>query len=85
MVVIDNPDANRFEVHEEGEIAVLDYERRGRTIVFTHTLVPESLRGRGIATELARAGLESARKEGLAIVAQCPVVREYLRKHQDAI
>ena len=30
---------------------------------------------------LARAGLDSARKEGLTIVAQCPLVSEYLRRH----
>lgn len=85
MVVTQNPDANRFEVHEGNEVAVLDYQRRDNTIVFVHTFVPESLRGRGIATELARAGVEAARKEGLAIVAQCPVVREYLRQRQDAL
>jgi predicted GNAT family acetyltransferase len=81
MVVTNNRETSRFEAHEGDQVAFLEYQRRDNSIVFVHTFVPDSLRGRGIAGELARAGLESARAEGLAIVAQCPVVREYLRKH----
>jgi len=43
--------------------------------------VPQPFRGRGLATALAKAALEAARAEGLRVIAQCPFVRAYLRKH----
>jgi uncharacterized protein len=79
--VIDNRDANRFELSVEGQVAVLDYERKDGAMVFTHTEVPEQFRGRGYGGMLVKAGLDAARAEGLRIVAVCPYVRAYLRKH----
>ena len=82
VTVRDHPEANRFEAVVNGQIAVLEYERRPDKFVFLHTEVPESLRGQGIASQLAKAGLETARAEGLPIEARCPFVRAYLRKHR---
>jgi len=79
--VRDNRDASRFEVVSDGQISFLQYERRPKAFVILHTEVPEPLRGRGIASLLARTALQAARAEGLAIVVRCPFVREYLRKH----
>ena len=55
--------------------------RQSDVIVFVHTEVPESLRGRGIAGALAAFGIDAARREGLRIIAECPVVRKYLQTH----
>ena len=52
-------------------------------LIIDHTEVPESLRGRGIAQRLARAALEYAREQGLAVVPNCPFVRAYIRKHPE--
>jgi uncharacterized protein len=79
--VVDNRDANRFELSIEGHVAVLEYERKDGAMVFIHTEVPEPLRGRGQGEKLVEAGLAAARAEGLRIVAVCPYVRAYLRKH----
>ena len=84
LVVRDHPEASRFEAVIGGQVAFLQYERRPDAFVFLHTEVPESLRGRGIASLLAKAGLQSARAEGLPIVVRCPFVRAYVRKHPDA-
>ena len=84
LVVRDHREASRFEAIIDGHIAFLQYERRPDALVFLHTEVPEMLRGRGIANQLAKVGLQFARAEGLPIVVQCPFVRAYLREHPDA-
>ena len=81
MTVVDNPKANRFEVTVDGGTAFLTYERRPGIIVFVHTEVPPELRGHGLADALAETALKSARAEGLRIIAQCPFVRAYMKKH----
>jgi predicted GNAT family acetyltransferase len=80
--VRDHREASRFEAVVDGEVAFLQYERRPNAFVFLHTEVPESLRGRGIASQLAQVGLQSARAEGLPIVVRCPFVQAYLKKHR---
>jgi predicted GNAT family acetyltransferase len=77
----DNRAANRFEMSVDGALAVLEYERRDGALIFNHTEVPEQFRGRGYGEKLVEAGLAAARAEGLRIVAVCPYVRAYLRKH----
>ena len=82
--VVDNPEASRFELVKDGELAFLQYERDGNAIVFVHTEVPLALRGQNVGEALVKFGLESARARGLKIVAVCPFVRAYLRKHPPA-
>jgi predicted GNAT family acetyltransferase len=81
--VIDNRDANRFELRVEGRLAVATYEREPDRITLTHTIVPKALEGRGIASRLIRAALEAARAEGLKVVPQCPFVRAYIERHPE--
>ena len=79
--VRDNREASRFEIATDTGIAFLDYVRKADSLILVHTEVPEALRGRGLAHVLAAAGLDTARREGLGVVAQCPFVRRYLREH----
>ena len=59
------------------------YDRDGDRIVFTHTLVPASLEGRGIASVLARTALDDARSRHLRVVPLCPFVRDYIERHPE--
>lgn len=79
--VVHNRVAGRFEIRVGDEVAVLDYALSERRIVFVHTGVPSTLEGRGYGSQLARAGLDYARNEGLGVVAQCPFVRSYIERH----
>ena len=81
--VIDNAAENEYEVHAEGEVAILTYQRQGKRITFYHTEVPPALEGRGIAGALARTALEAARADGLEVVPLCPYVAAYIRRHQE--
>src|SRR5215831_3640247 len=83
IVVENNEQRSRYEVHVDGKMAVLTYARAGDQIVFLHTLVPEPLEGRGIASQLAHTALEDARAAHLQVVAQCPYVAAYIRRHPE--
>jgi predicted GNAT family acetyltransferase len=79
--ISDHRALKRFERTIDGQTAYLAYERTDDTLTLVHTEVPEQLRGRHIGDELVKAALESGRAAGLRIVAVCPFVRAYLRKH----
>jgi uncharacterized protein len=81
--VLHNADGKRFEVQQEGQIAVLDYERDGQTLRLIDTFVPPALEGQGIGGALAKAGLDYARSEGLAVEPVCEFVQAYLKRHPE--
>ena len=81
--VRDNVAAHRFETVIDGHAAVATYAISGDTITFIHTVVPEALRGRGIARDLVVFALASVRERGLKVVPQCEVFEAYMRKHAE--
>ena len=81
MRVLDNPALSRFELPIDGQTAFLSYERTPGSLRLIHTEVPEAFRGRGFGETLVKGVLEAARAEGVRVVAVCPFVRAYLRKH----
>jgi predicted GNAT family acetyltransferase len=83
IAVHDNPQASRFEASVSGHIAVAQYEIQPGVITFTHTRVPESLRGRGIANELAKVALASVRERGLLVIPKCTFFASYMRRHPE--
>ena len=75
---------NRFELEEMGETAYLEFDLDSAGwITLLHTEVPEPLRGRGIAGELAKTGLEYARDNQLKVDVVCPLVANYISKHPE--
>jgi uncharacterized protein len=83
IAVHDNPRASRFEASISGQSAVAQYEIGAGVMTFTHTRVPESLRGKGIANELARVALASVRERGLLVIPQCTFFASYMRRHPE--
>jgi predicted GNAT family acetyltransferase len=83
IVVEKNEQKRRYEVIVGDQMAALTYARSGDQIIFLHTLVPEPLEGRGIAGQLAHTALEDARAAHLQVVAQCPYVAAYVRRHPE--
>ncbi|HEY0786247.1 MAG TPA: GNAT family N-acetyltransferase [Acidobacteriaceae bacterium] len=74
---------HRFLLEVEGAKAELTYRMRGRTIVFDHTGVPPQLRHRGLANQLAQAGLAYARQQQLQVDPQCRFMAVYLKRHPE--
>jgi uncharacterized protein len=79
--VIDNRAAHRFELTIDGQTAFLVYERTDAALRLIHTEVPPSLRHRHLGEALVTAALDQARVAGLRVVAICPFVKAYLRRH----
>ena len=79
----DNVAASRFEMIVDRHAAVATYSISGDTITFIHTVVPEALRGRGIARALVEFALAAVRERGLKVVPQCEVFNAYMRKHAE--
>jgi predicted GNAT family acetyltransferase len=79
--VTDNQQESRFEISANGETAFLAYTRTNETLTLVHTEVPTALRGLHLGDALAEAALRSGRSQGLRIIAVCPFVRAYMRKH----
>jgi len=76
-------DRGRYEgrVRDSSDVAFAAYERRGNQIVFTHTEVPSTLAGQGVGSALAQYALDDAHRQGLSIVAECPFMRAYIKRH----
>ncbi|KRF41294.1 GNAT family N-acetyltransferase [Terrabacter sp. Soil810] len=89
--VVDNPDRGRFELHDgERVIGVASYAvvppsaPDGTTrVVFFHTEVSPAYEGRGLAGRLASFALDATIASGRAIVALCPYIKVYLRRHPE--
>lgn len=75
--------AHRFEAEVDGEHAVLDYTLAAGVMTITHTFVPRSIGGRGVAGDLTREALWVARTEGWQVVADCSYAAAYLAKHPE--
>lgn len=81
--VHDNPGRHRFEIELGGAISYAEYSLGEGTITFTHTLVPESMRGKGIGTQLVQAGLAAAQAQQRSVIPQCSMFAEYMRKRPE--
>jgi uncharacterized protein len=82
LMVTRNSSVNRFEVTIEGHLAKVDYRMSGKRMIITHTEVPDTLRGKGIAEQLVTFAVEYARKEGLEVVAECEYANRFFNGDQ---
>src|SRR4051794_16734446 len=83
-VVRDNPEAERFEIQVDGEVAgFAAYRRRPGVIAFVHTEVEPRFEGHGIGGRLVSAALDEVRIEGLKVYPFCPFVQSYIQEHRD--
>ncbi|HEX6179242.1 MAG TPA: GNAT family N-acetyltransferase [Thermoanaerobaculia bacterium] len=83
LKITNNEEASRFETTVEGAVAYASYDLEDGRIVFTHTIVPSELAGRGIANQLAKAGLDHARSKGLGVVPQCSFIAKYIERNPE--
>ncbi len=82
--VKDVPDANRYEIRDgEQLLGHADYERRGDTLVFTHTEVDQDSDRSGLGSTLVRAALDDVRANGGTVVPKCSFVREWIERHEE--
>ena len=84
VAVVDAPDAGRYEIRVDGELAgFAAYRPRPGLIAFTHTEIEERFEGRGLGGRLVSFALDDARARGLAVLPFCPFVDAYIKGHRE--
>jgi predicted GNAT family acetyltransferase len=82
--VADNPERSRFEIFDGDELAgFAEYHRHRDEIAFIHTEIDPRFGGRGLGGVLARAALDTAREQKLAVLPFCPYIRGWITKHPE--
>jgi len=81
--VTHNAAAHRYEAVVDGHLSICEYELTDGRMIFTHTVVPGELRGRGIAEKLVRAALADARAAGSKVVPACSYVAKFIERHKE--
>jgi predicted GNAT family acetyltransferase len=83
--VSDNESRHRYEAVVDGTVAgFIDYRvRPDGARDFLHTEVDKSFEGHGIGSKLARGALAAERERGGRIVATCPFIDTYLKRHPE--
>ena len=86
ILVEDNPEESRYEARiGDRVIGIAEYELpddRG-PITFVHTEVLPDVEGLGVGSRLAREALDDVRRRGLKLIADCPFISAYLKRHRD--
>ncbi len=82
MPIQHDPTAHRFTATQAAGTGELVYELpKAGVIDFVHTFVDESLRGQGVADELAQAGLAYARAQHLKARTSCEFMAAFAQRH----
>jgi len=82
--VVDVPERSVFEILVGDTVAgFAAYSRGEGEIALTHTEVDPAFEGQGIGGRLARAVLDAARGENLAVLPYCPFIKSWIAKHPE--
>ena len=82
--IVDNPERHRYEaVLDGGVVGISQYTLRDDVITFLHTEVDQTVEGKGLGSRLAAGALDDVRRRGLRVVARCPFIAAYIKRHGD--
>ena len=80
--VVDNPEAGRFEILVDDQVAgFAEYRRIDGAVAFTHTVIDPGFEGRGLGSVLARGALDATREAAAPLLPYCPFIRGYIQRH----
>lgn len=77
------PEKNRYEIREgDVQAGIAQYRLPDDSHVdFIHTEVSDEFEGRGLASKLIRFALDDVRSSGKRIIAHCPYVAGWIKRH----
>lgn len=82
--VRESADGRRFELWEDGQLAGhADTVLAGDLLVVPYTEVAPARTGRGLAGELVRVVLDTARARGQQVLPQCPYVSAWIGRNPE--
>jgi uncharacterized protein len=84
LTVANNPEQSRYEVYVDDERAgYVRYLRGPGYVDFLHTEVDPKFEGQGVGSRLAAGALDDVRASRMRVVATCPFIAAYLRRHPE--
>jgi predicted GNAT family acetyltransferase len=82
--VTHNAERSRYELFLDGRlVGIADYRERGDTLVFPHTEIEPSMRGRNLGAELVKGALDDVRTAGKRVVPSCWYVAQFIDQHPE--
>ena len=75
------PASHRFEAVVQDQVSAIDYSLDGSVMTILHTNVPAELAGLGIAGDLTRVALDTAKANGWEVVPACSYAAAYIKRH----
>jgi predicted GNAT family acetyltransferase len=84
VTVEHDPEGSRFFVRLPDGDGELFYDGFSEDVLdLQHTEIPPSAKGQGVGDALVRAALAFARERGMRVMATCPYVQTWLRRHPE--
>lgn len=83
LTIKNNTAASRFEYKDNDQLCYLNYTLDNKIMSITHTWVPQALEGRGIAAQLTKTALETARENHWKIIPICSYTVAYMKRHPE--
>jgi len=81
--VTDNAERRRFELTENGQMAIATYRREGDLFSIPHVEAPPALRGKGTAQRLMQGIADMARANKHRIAPRCSYARHWFSRHPE--
>ena len=83
-VVVDNPEASRYELRLGDEVAGWsEYRPAGRSLIVAHTEIIPRYEGRGLGSVLVGGALTQIQARELTVIPTCPFTSAYIRRHPE--
>jgi predicted GNAT family acetyltransferase len=84
-VIVDAPERERYEIQVDGQLAGFARYRPVAPGVseFFHTEIDPRFAGRGLGSVLAAGALDDVRARGGRVVATCPFIAHYVKRHTE--
>ena len=83
LTITHRPEAHRFETTIDGQTGYISYKERDNTLIYDHTIVPQSLGGQGVGSALVKHALDFAHDHNKKVIPQCSFVSAYIKKHSE--
>ncbi|SCY74975.1 GNAT family N-acetyltransferase [Flavobacterium caeni] len=81
--LLHNEADHQFEFQIDGQTAFVEYFTEGKKVYLTHTEVPASMQGQGIASQLIQKTLRHLKAHHRILVPQCSFVSAYVNEHPE--
>jgi uncharacterized protein len=84
ITVVRNEDQHRYEAVIDGKVAgFAKFRSKPGQAIFWHTEVDPAYEGKGVGSVLARRALDDIRARAEQVVAECPFIAGYIKRHPE--